>query len=164
MRMNTCVRPTRTGDIDVMIEELAECQLKLALNRSKLGLNLPPVKVRAVVRDSQLEVSHMMAYSMGLGGRAMPGITGIVITFNEEERIAEAIASLSCCDEVLVVDSESTDRTRDIARTLSARVIERPWQGYSSKKNFEYQQAENDWILRIDTAERMIATLTDDIL
>ena len=164
MRMNTCVRPTRTGDIDVMIEELAECQLKLALNRSKLGLNLPPVKVRAVVRDSQLEVSHMMAYSMGLGGRAMPGITGIVITFNEEERIAEAIASLSCCDEVLVVDSESTDRTRDIARTLGARVIERAWQGYSSQKNFAAEQTANDWILSIDADERLSVELADEIL
>src|SRR5262245_42891708 len=139
MRMNTCVRSTRTSDIDVMIEELAECHLKLALNRSKLGLNLPPVKVCAVVRDSQLEVSHMMAYSMGLGGPAMPGITGIVITFNEEERIAEAISSLSCCDEVLVVDSESTDRTRDIARTLSDRVIEGLWKGYSCRNDFADQ-------------------------
>src|SRR5215510_8168055 len=146
-----------------MIEELAKCRLKLALNRSKLRLNLPTVEVRAVVRDSQLEVPHMMAYSTGLGGPAMPGITGIVITFNEEGRIAEALASLSCCDEVLVVDSGSTDQTRHIARMLGARVIEREWQGYSNQKNFAAEQASNDWILSIDADERLSMELADEI-
>src|SRR5262245_56797569 len=164
MRMNTCVCSTRTSDIDFMIEELAKCRLKLALNRSKLRLNLPPVEVRAVVCDGQLEVPHMMAYSMGLGGPAMPGITGTIITLNEERRIAEAITSLSCCDEVLVVDSGSTDRTRDIARTLGARVCEHQWQGYSRQKNFTAEQAGNDWILSIDADERLSVELADEIV
>jgi glycosyltransferase involved in cell wall biosynthesis len=162
--MNTCVCSTRTSDVDFMIEELAKCRLKLALNRSKLRLNLPTVEVCAVVRDSQLEVPHMMAYSTGLGGPAMPGITGTVITFNEEGRIADALASLSCCDEVLVVDSRSTDQTRDIARTLGARVIEREWQGYSNQKNFAAEQATNDWILSIDADERLSVELADEIV
>jgi glycosyltransferase involved in cell wall biosynthesis len=58
-------------------------------------------------------------------------ITGTIITRNEEGRIAAAIASLSCCDEVVVVDSGSTDRTREIAEQCGARVFVREWDGYS---------------------------------
>jgi len=122
------------------------------------------MKIGAVVGHRQLEVPHPMGYSMCLGEEAMPGITGTIITYNEEGRIAEAIASLSCCDEVLVVDSGSTDRTRAIARSLSARVIEREWSGYSSQKNFAAGQAQNDWILSVDADERLSVELADDIM
>ena len=83
----------------------------------------------------------------------MPAITATIITLNEEDRIAEAIASLPCCDEVIVVDSGSTDRTREIAYERGARVIEHPWEGFSKQKNFAAEQARNDWILSIDADE-----------
>jgi len=94
----------------------------------------------------------------------MPGITATIITFNEEGRIAEAIASLSCCDEVIVVDSDSTDRTRDIALDMGARVIERAWPGYSNQKNFAAEQAANDWILSLDADERLSVELVNEIV
>jgi glycosyltransferase involved in cell wall biosynthesis len=94
----------------------------------------------------------------------MPGLTGTIITFNEEAHIAEAIASLSGCDEVLVVDSGSTDRTRDIARALGARVIEREWPGYSKQKNFAAEQALNNWIFSIDADERVSIELANEIV
>ena len=75
---------------DIVIEELPQRSLKLTLNRPKLRLNLPAVEVRAVVCKCQLEVPHSIGYSMGLGVRAMPGITATIITLNEEDRIAEA--------------------------------------------------------------------------
>jgi glycosyltransferase involved in cell wall biosynthesis len=90
-------------------------------------------------------------------------ITGTIITRNEEDRIAGAIASLSCCDEVLVVDSESTDRTRQIAEQSGARVIVRPWKGYSDQKNFAADAALHDWILSIDADERLSAELALEI-
>jgi glycosyltransferase involved in cell wall biosynthesis len=94
----------------------------------------------------------------------MPAITAVVITFNEEARIAEAIASLSCCDEVIVVDSGSSDRTVEIAQRLGARVIEREWPGYSKQKNFGAEQAANDWIFSIDADERLSIELADEIV
>jgi glycosyltransferase involved in cell wall biosynthesis len=96
--------------------------------------------------------------------RTMNAITGTIITFNEEDRIAEAIASLACCDEVIVVDSGSTDRTCEIAAARGARVIFRAWEGYSKQKNFAAQSASNDWILSLDGDERVSVELSGEIL
>src|SRR5438105_14532930 len=95
---------------------------------------------------------------------AMPPITATIITFNEEDRIVECLASLSCCDEVIVVDSGSTDRTRDLAKAKGARVVERPWEGYSKQKNFAAGQARNEWILSIDADERLSIELAGEIV
>jgi glycosyltransferase involved in cell wall biosynthesis len=91
-------------------------------------------------------------------------VSATIITYNEEDRIAAAIASLSCCDEVLVIDSESTDRTREIAARCGARVVQRKWEGYSRQKNFAAEQAANDWILSIDADERVSVELSNEIL
>jgi glycosyltransferase involved in cell wall biosynthesis len=90
-------------------------------------------------------------------------ITATIITFNEQDRIAEAILSLSCCDEVIVVDSDSTDSTREVAARSGARVILRSWTGYSKQKNFAAEQAQNDWILSIDADERLSIELAGQI-
>jgi len=93
----------------------------------------------------------------------MTPISAVIITFNEAGRVAGAIASLSCCDEVLVVDSGSTDRTCDIARECGARVIVRPWEGYARQKNFAATAAAHDWILSIDADERLSIELANEI-
>jgi glycosyltransferase involved in cell wall biosynthesis len=90
-------------------------------------------------------------------------ITATIITLNEEDRIAAAILSLSCCDEVIVVDSGSTDRTREIAAGCGARVIERAWNGYSKQKNYAAELARYDWILSIDADERLSVELAAEI-
>src|SRR5215510_10804560 len=94
----------------------------------------------------------------------MTAISATIITFNEADRIAEAIGTLSCSDEVVVVDSGSTDKTREIARACGARVIERHWEGYSKQKNFAAEQAHHDWILSVDADERLTIELTDEIV
>jgi glycosyltransferase involved in cell wall biosynthesis len=94
----------------------------------------------------------------------MTSITAIIITHNEEERITEAIASLSCCDEILVIDSESTDRTREIAEQCGARVIVHPWEGFARQKNLGAEHARNDWILSIDADERPSVELAGEIM
>ena len=66
-------------------------------------------------------------------------ISATIVTLNEERNIARAIESLRCADEMVVVDSGSTDQTREIAMRLGARVIEEPWRGYAAQKNFAAQ-------------------------
>src|SRR5690349_14951114 len=62
-------------------------------------------------------------------------ITATIITLNEERNIARAIESLRCCDEIVVVDSGSVDRTVELASNLGARILESPWHGYATQKN-----------------------------
>ncbi len=90
-------------------------------------------------------------------------ITATIITLNEERNIARAIESLRCCDEILMLDSGSSDHTLDVARNLGARVIEAPWQGYASQKNLAAEQAANDWILSIDADEALSERLEGEI-
>jgi glycosyltransferase involved in cell wall biosynthesis len=90
-------------------------------------------------------------------------ITATVITLNEEHNIADALESLSWADEIIVVDSESTDRTVEIARGFTDRVFVRSWPGYSAQKNFAAEQAGNDWIFSLDADERVSKELADEI-
>ncbi len=90
-------------------------------------------------------------------------ISATIITYNEERNIARAIESLRCVDEILVVDSGSTDRTVEIATKLGARVIDRVWAGYSSQKNWAADQAAHDWILSIDADEALSELLEAEI-
>ncbi|MCU1263386.1 MAG: glycosyl transferase, family 2 [Bryobacterales bacterium] len=90
-------------------------------------------------------------------------ISGAIVTLNEERRIARAIESMRCCDEIVVVDSGSADRTRAIASGLGARVIERPWPGYAEQKNFAAAHASFDWILSLDADEVLSESLEAEI-
>lgn len=90
-------------------------------------------------------------------------ITATVITLNEEHNIAAALESLSWADEIIVVDSESADRTVEIARRFTDRVFVRPWPGYSAQKNFAAAQATNDWIFSLDADERVSEELALEI-
>lgn len=91
----------------------------------------------------------------------MPKLSVTIITKNEEADIADAIASVAWADEIVVVDSHSTDRTVEIARTAQARVIVivRDWSGYIEQKNYAASQASNDWILSLDADERVTPEL-----
>jgi len=90
-------------------------------------------------------------------------VTATVITFNEAANIEAALASLSWADEIIVVDSESTDRTAEIARQFTAKVIVRPWPGYVAQKNFAAEQASHDWIFSLDADERVTPELAAEI-
>ena len=90
-------------------------------------------------------------------------ITATIITLNEERNIARSIESLRCCDEILVVDSGSIDRTVELAEKLGARVIESPWHGYATQKNYAAEQACNDWILSLDADEALSESLEGEI-
>ncbi len=93
----------------------------------------------------------------------MTKLTVTVITHNERSHIAAALASVSWADEIIVVDSRSTDGTIDIARQHATRVEERDWAGYGAQKNYAADQASNDWILSIDADERVTPELAEEI-
>jgi glycosyltransferase involved in cell wall biosynthesis len=90
-------------------------------------------------------------------------ISATIVALNEERNIRRAIESLTCADEIVVVDSGSADRTREIAAELGARVIEQPWRGYSGQKNFAAKAATHDWILSIDADEALTGELAGEI-
>ncbi|WP_020410675.1 glycosyltransferase family 2 protein [Hahella ganghwensis] len=93
----------------------------------------------------------------------MPKLSVTIITLNEAKRIRECIASVSFADEVLVVDSGSSDDTTEIARAAGARVIEEPWRGFGPQKQFAVDQAQNDWVLCLDADERPSPELAAEI-
>ncbi len=90
-------------------------------------------------------------------------ITATIITLNEERKIARAIESLRCCDEILVLDCGSVDRTVELAENLGARVIEHAWKSYADQKNWAAAQASHDWIFSIDADEAMSEALEGEI-
>ncbi|MDC8013521.1 glycosyltransferase family 2 protein [Tahibacter soli] len=92
-----------------------------------------------------------------------PRLSACIITLNEADRIDACIASLAFCDEVVVVDSGSTDGTRERAQTAGARVIERAFDGYRRQKDYAVQQASHDWVLCLDADERVSAELRASI-
>ena len=90
-------------------------------------------------------------------------VTATVITFNEAANIQAALESLSWADQIIVVDSESTDDTVTIARKFTEHVIVRPWPGYIAQKNFAAEQARHDWIFSLDADERVTPALAAEI-
>ncbi|HEY0322603.1 MAG TPA: glycosyltransferase family 2 protein [Pyrinomonadaceae bacterium] len=90
-------------------------------------------------------------------------ITATIIAFNEEANIGAACESVSWANEILVVDSESTDRTREIAEECGARVMTRPWPGFALQKQFAADAASHEWIFSLDADERVSEELRHSI-
>lgn len=91
-------------------------------------------------------------------------ISAFVITFNEERHIEDCLRSLSFCDEMLVIDSFSSDRTVDIAKSCGAEVVQRSWQGYRDQKAFGLAQVKHEWVINLDADERVSDELRESIL
>jgi glycosyltransferase involved in cell wall biosynthesis len=93
----------------------------------------------------------------------VPKVSVTVIAKNEADDLADALRSVAWADEIVVVDSESTDGTAAIARQFTDRVIVRPWPGYIDQKNFAASAASHDWIFSLDADERATRALGDEI-
>ena len=93
----------------------------------------------------------------------MPKLSVTIITKNEAEAIEGALKSVDWADEVVVVDSMSTDETAAIARRFTDRVIVREWPGYVAQKNYAASVASHDWILSLDADERVTEALAAEI-
>jgi len=92
-----------------------------------------------------------------------PKISALAITFNEEDNIERYIKSLSFADEIIIVDSYSTDATVEIAERLGVRVIKKEFIDFSGQRNFAIEQAAYDWILFFDLDELVTPALESEI-
>jgi glycosyltransferase involved in cell wall biosynthesis len=91
------------------------------------------------------------------------GVSVTIITHNESANIRAALESVAWADEIIVVDSESSDDTVAIATRYTSRVMVRPWAGYVAQKNFAAEQATYDWIFSLDADERVTPALADEV-
>ncbi|PKN28924.1 MAG: LPS biosynthesis protein [Deltaproteobacteria bacterium HGW-Deltaproteobacteria-21] len=88
-------------------------------------------------------------------GREEGGLSVAIVSKNEEERLPGCLDSVGFADEVVVVDSESSDHTVDVARNFGARVLIEKWRGYSGQKQYAVDCCRNPWVLILDADERI---------
>ncbi len=106
-----------------------------------------------------------MAYTLNsLQTNTRPSISACIISYNEENDIAGCIDSVTWCDEVVVVDAFSEDRTTEIARDQGAKVIQNRWTGHVAQKNFALKAARGEWVIAVDCDERVTSKLREAIL
>lgn len=88
----------------------------------------------------------------------------VILTKNEEDKIVRCIESVKWVDEILVIDDESTDRTREMAQNLGAKAVRRPLNNdFAAQRNFGFEQAQGDWILQMDADEVATDKLREEI-
>ena len=101
--------------------------------------------------------------SAGDADTARPTVSGVVICFDEEDGIARCLESIAFCDELVVVDSNSTDRTREICARFTPNVIVQDFLGYVKQKNFALERATGDWVVCLDADEALSPALQQEI-
>lgn len=95
--------------------------------------------------------------------KAKSKVSAIVITKNEEKKIRDCLKTLSWCDEIIVIDSGSTDKTVEIARKQKAKVFKFNGGSYSNWRNQGLKKASSDWVLYVDADERVTKELQKEI-
>src|ERR1035437_8563833 len=91
-------------------------------------------------------------------------ISAVIIVKNEEKILAQCLDNLAWVDEIIVIDSGSTDHTVKIAKAYGAKVSVKKWEGFAKQKNFAISKAKNPWILSVDADEIITAGLKEEIL
>ncbi|MHB8156632.1 MAG: glycosyltransferase family 2 protein [Desulfocucumaceae bacterium] len=101
-----------------------------------------------------------------MNGGQKTKITALVLSYNEERHIEDCLKSLNLCDEIFVVDSGSTDRTVDIAKRYTEKIINHPFEGFARQRKWALTQLQikNEWIMFLDCDERVTAELSEEII
>src|SRR5207244_2295425 len=89
--------------------------------------------------------------------------TCTIVCQDEEAHMVPCLESVAWCDEIVVVDGGSRDRTAALARRLTDRVLTNPWPGYRAQKQFALDAARGEWVLNLDADERISPELADEI-
>jgi glycosyltransferase involved in cell wall biosynthesis len=92
------------------------------------------------------------------------GLSVVIITRNEEDNIGECLESVKWAEEIIIVDSESSDRTEEICRAFGVNFVKEPWKGFALQKNSAIEKATRDWILSLDADERVTPELKKEII
>lgn len=92
-----------------------------------------------------------------------PPLSAVLVTLNAATQLGETLDALQFCDEILVVDSGSTDGTQALAQSKGAHVLHCPWRGYGPQKRYAVAQAAHDWVLCVDADERVSPALQRSI-
>jgi glycosyltransferase involved in cell wall biosynthesis len=90
-------------------------------------------------------------------------ISCVIITLNEEKNLYRSLESVKWCDEIVVVDSGSTDKTLDICKEFNCRIFHNDFNGYGEQKRYGVSKASHDWVLNIDADEIVTNTLREEI-
>ena len=94
----------------------------------------------------------------------MPSTLSVaIITLNEEANLARTLASVQLADEIIIVDSGSTDRTAEVAESFHAKVFVEPWKGFAEQKNFAIDKCSSTWVLSIDADEELTPELQTEL-
>ncbi|WP_027381162.1 glycosyltransferase family 2 protein [Chryseobacterium daeguense] len=95
----------------------------------------------------------------------MMNISGLIITHNEEKNIKDVLECFDFCDEIIVVDSYSTDKTVEIAREFpNVKIIQNKFEDFTKQRNLALDNAKNDWVLFLDGDERITPALRKEII
>lgn len=95
---------------------------------------------------------------------ARPPVSAVIITYNESANLRRTLSQLYWCEEIIIVDSFSTDGTDKIARENHCRLIQRSFTGFGDQKSFAISQCKHDWILNLDADEYLTNELVEEIL
>lgn len=111
--------------------------------------------------NTQPDTSVPTMHASLVEGAVRLPISAVIITLNCVKMLGETLASLSFVDEIVVVDSGSTDGTIELAQQYGARVVQQTWLGFGPQKQFGVMQAKHDWVLCVDSDERVSEALQD---
>ena len=108
----------------------------------------------------------MLLELMGNGAKSAPraSISAFIICCNEARQIERCLESIKWCDEIIIVDSGSTDGTLEICRRYTDKILHRAWPGFVAQKRFGLSECTKDWVLNIDADEVVTQELRDEII
>lgn len=91
-------------------------------------------------------------------------VSAFVVCCNEERNIGRCLESVKWCDEIIAIDSGSTDKTKEICKSYGAKIHERAWPGFVEQKRYGFEQCSSEWVLNIDADEEVSPELKDEML